>query len=295
MKHLQRSNLEIEVMSESDSFSTDDEDEEMDMAHTKVAMLSEKLHSIELLDPQTSVPSPSDCSIGTSNREKSGDPLCTPTWLLPQIDSITQLATTSSNRIRWQCSACWQHNFARVQERDRHILTHLPHWIHCPFPDCFWTGYRTYVFRVHHLEHGRLSHGPYPCPEREAFEIYDPRTLVNQIGAGTVTIDDAAAAALELVRVKAFQLRKPSLLVNQMPNKLRADSSSEGLLPVTGSEPNKPNMTEHDQDDQMMHVERHLVSDDGSAHSTSASWAAWAEEESWVEPAYRMQDQVNEE
>jgi hypothetical protein len=300
-----------------DAFSTNDEDAGIDTAQTRVAMLSERLYSLgpfggssvyflavasisrrfTTTDLQTSVPSPSHSSIGTTSSEKTnqhfpleqlpGDIFPTPVRpdLFPQIDSITPPAATSSNLRIWRCPAC-SAEYGRSQDCKRHIIRHLPYWIHCPLPQCSWTGNRIDIFRRHYAEHDH--HGPYDrVPKREAFEIYDPRELIDRIRDGTVNVDVAADIALGLVRVKAEQLQKPSLLTNPIANKYLASSSSVGSLPVTDSEPNK-------QHDQTMHVERHLVSGDGSAHGTSASWAGWAEDESWVEPAYRMQDQVNE-
>jgi hypothetical protein len=91
-------------------------------------------------------------------------------------------------------------------------------------------------------------------PEQKEIEIYDPQEFVDQMIAGTMTTDVAAAKALERVRAKADQLQKPSLLTNPTANNFRAGSSSRSL-PVTG--PNEPNMSEHVRDD-WMHVEGHL-------------------------------------
>ena len=74
--------------------------------------------------------------------------------------------------------------------------------------------------------------------KREAFEIYNAPKFVDQIIAGTMTTDVAVDKALELVRARALQLQKPSLLTNLMLKKLLAGSSSEGSLP--GDEPSEP-------------------------------------------------------
>jgi hypothetical protein len=128
-------------------------------------------------------------------------------------------------------------------------------------------------------------------PGKKEFEIYDPLVFVDQIAAGTMTIDVAEARTLEQIGTKADQLQKPSLLTKALDhwdNKSRAGSSSQGSFSVT--EPNEPSWTKHNRDDQTMHLERHLVGDDGSAHSTGA---IWIEDESWAECASRTQDQVN--
>jgi hypothetical protein len=203
--------------------------------------------------------------------------------MFPQIDNITPLAMTYSNpAYRWQCTVCLA-EFARMQDRKRHLVTHLPPGIHCPYPHCSWTSYRAEAFRRHWKDEHSVTHNR--IPRKKEFEIYDPLVLVDRITAGTMTIDVAEAIALEQIRAKANQLQKPSLLtraLDHLGNKLRAGSSSQGSLSVT--EPNES--TKHDRGDQTMHVGRHLVSD-GSASSTGASRA---EDVSWAEDARRMQD-----
>jgi hypothetical protein len=138
-----------------------------------------------------------------------------------------------------------------MQERKRHLITHLPPWIHCLYPHCSWTGHRADAFRRHW---GRDHPGNNRVPGKKEFEIYDPLEFVDQVTAGTMTIDVAEARALEQIRAKAEQLQKPSLLTKALDHKLRAGSSSQGSLSV---EPNEPSVTEHDPEDQTMHVGRH--------------------------------------
>lgn len=213
-------------------------------------------------DPQTSVlPLPS-FSIGTPNGEQTNqfclwEPILGNHFphtserpnLSSQIASNTSLATSSLNRkSRLECPAC-SAAFSQPQERKRHLIDiHLPHSIHCP-QCCSWTGSRLNAFRKHWRNHHPGDH----IPGRGEFEIYDPQGFVDQIIARTTTIDVAAAKALEQVRARADQLQKPSLLTNPMGKKLRAGSSSEGSPPVPDSEPDKPSLIEHDQDDQTMH------------------------------------------
>ena len=212
-------------------------------------------------DPQTLLPL-SRFSIGTPNREQTNQfclsgpilgNLFPPTSELPilssQIASITSLPTSSFNRPRrLECPAC-SAVFSQPHGRKRHIIDiHLPHSLHCP--QCSWTGSRTYAFWSHWR-----NHHPYfgYTPGPGEFEIYYTQGFVDQIIAGTTTVDIAAAEALEQVRAKADQLQKPSLLTNSMGKKLRAGSSSEGSPLVTDSEPDKQSLIEHDQNDQTMH------------------------------------------
>ena len=226
------------------------------MAYTRIAMLSEQLHSIEAFGElsiyilMVASLSRDDLLRQTSklNFCRHRTPLLTRRipFFLPQpdlkshrneIDSITPPTTTSSNLLsRRRCPTC-SADFVRPQDRERHLLSHLPSWIYCPFPLCTWTGYRVDALRrhwPHHNHHDPDNH----ILKREAFEIYNAPEFVDQIIAGTMTTDVAVDKALELVRAKALQLQRPSLLTNLMRKKLLAGSSSEGSLP--GDEPSEP-------------------------------------------------------
>ena len=143
--------------------------------------------------------------------------------LPPQINSTNTPATATPGNPKPQCPACGD-EFTRWQDRDRHILTHLPHWIHCPLPHCAWRGNRIKSIEVHwkrqdHLQYHE-SHGH--TLRREQFEIFDPQVFVNQIKAGTVSADNAAYQALYFVGVKAKQLQKLSMWENRWGYKLKS-------------------------------------------------------------------------
>src|SRR5713226_1803195 len=78
------------------------------------------------------------------------------------------------------CPVCLN-EFRRVQERDRHIESHLPCSILCPFKGCAWMGRRRWDFGEHwrkrHSETGQVT-------LEDAIKLYDPKALVNMILRG---------------------------------------------------------------------------------------------------------------
>ncbi|KAI9452214.1 hypothetical protein BJY52DRAFT_1294142 [Lactarius psammicola] len=81
--------------------------------------------------------------------------------------------------------------FGRLQERNRHIPSHLPYWIGCSFGACTWRGYRLDTFRNHlrneHQITGQDGHG---------YRIYDPWPLVDRIIKNPISIEDAIQLAI---------------------------------------------------------------------------------------------------
>ncbi|KAH8990326.1 hypothetical protein EDB92DRAFT_1865879 [Lactarius akahatsu] len=125
-----------------------------------------------------------------------------PTWAR-QINTAALPATTTGNPR--ECPIC--HGiFTRWQDRDRHLVTHLPHWVHCPISNCTWRGNRVRQFE----DHWGRDHGSYHIPGRKQFEIFDPQEFVNQINTGTIPAV-AAGRAIERILAKARQLQKPSM------------------------------------------------------------------------------------
>ncbi|KAI9463264.1 hypothetical protein BJY52DRAFT_74663 [Lactarius psammicola] len=132
----------------------------------------------------------------------------------PQVNSTTPPAATTPRNPK-QCPVC-QAMFRRWQECDRHLLSYLPHWIHCPLPHCSWRGNRVTAFKQHwqRRDH-RKYYESYGCsPGQERFEIYDPQEFVDQIKAGTIPVSVVAGCALFHVSTKALQLQKPSMSAN---------------------------------------------------------------------------------
>src|SRR6266576_7035331 len=63
-----------------------------------------------------------------------------------QVDAQPDEATAS---ILHGCPVC-KVAFDRVQERNRHVESYLPHSVRCPFPGCTWTGRRQWDFKKQH-------------------------------------------------------------------------------------------------------------------------------------------------
>jgi hypothetical protein len=107
------------------------------------------------------------------------------------------------------CPVC-DRRFPRVQERNRHLESYLPHSILCPFRGCTWTGRRQWDFQEHwrgkHLEAGQ-------APGEDANEIYDTGDFVRLIVSGT-PVDDVARSAFAIVPEGLRRLGKPDMRVN---------------------------------------------------------------------------------
>ena len=103
-----------------------------------------------------------------------------------------------------ECPVC-KSTFRRVQERNRHIESYLPHSIHCPTRDCHWTGRR----QSHFKEHWDRSHSKIDkAPGKELNEIYDPKVFVKLIVDGTSPVEDVARSASLKVRERLVELGK---------------------------------------------------------------------------------------
>ena len=128
---------------------------------------------------------------------------------------IQSTATTSfatSSRKRWRCPIC-SGSFSRWQELDRHKLTHVPYFMHCPLPHCSWRGNRASLFKKHwQQEDHRSYHGLYGrAPERSQIETFNPWLILDQIIHGAISLCEGETQAISLVRVKACELEKPSM------------------------------------------------------------------------------------
>ncbi|KAH9179353.1 hypothetical protein EDB89DRAFT_797858 [Lactarius sanguifluus] len=99
--------------------------------------------------------------------------------------------------------ACTHVNCGRLQELERHVLKHLPHYIYCPHPDCNWRGNRRYFLVDHYKkQHGEVLDHP------DAFTIYDGKRLAKRLVNREVTLEQATDEAEALVRTKAVELGK---------------------------------------------------------------------------------------
>jgi|SRR5712672_3419350 len=132
--------------------------------------------------------------------------------LFPQC-GVVDFSPIRKNRLReYSCPVpgCPK-SFYRSQEQKRHLLTHLPHWVHCPEPGCSWRGNRLGTFRKH-----RGSDHPSSIqePDKDQYEIYDPFPLVEEIIQGSLCIKAAENRAIAAVLMKASELDSSELCDN---------------------------------------------------------------------------------
>ena len=109
------------------------------------------------------------------------------------------------------CPNC-KKKFKRRQELKRHVLSNLPHCIHCPFPRCPWTGNRQYNFMKHIEVHPNFNSGREN--ERKESQIYDPKKLVESMASGTLAFGKAADIARSMVKTKFPKPDKAGVKVN---------------------------------------------------------------------------------
>jgi hypothetical protein len=95
----------------------------------------------------------------------------------------------------------------RMQDRKRHIRSHLPRWLQCQAPGCSWRG-----DRWEHLRDHRLKAHPSSSQESDTREsiIYDPQPFVEGI-TDNITFEIAKTIAISLVEKKAKELKKVEL------------------------------------------------------------------------------------
>jgi hypothetical protein len=109
-------------------------------------------------------------------------------------------------------------SLGRTQDQRRHLLTHLPHWIHCPVPDCLWRGDRLNAF-VRHWGNDHPS--GIQVPKEDEWKTYDPQPLMKAISEGTHCIQVAQKHAISMVKKRALELRKPELFENPWGSKCK--------------------------------------------------------------------------
>jgi hypothetical protein len=125
------------------------------------------------------------------------------------IESTTSSSESPMPVVPPKCSVCGN-KFSRMQERNRHLESYLPHSVHCPFQGCTWTGRRQWDFKGHwrgkHSEAG-------PAPGEDANEIYDPKDFVKSIVDGT-PVEEVARSAFAEVQESLKRLGKPDVGAN---------------------------------------------------------------------------------
>jgi len=114
----------------------------------------------------------------------------------------------------WGTSICPECRvaFRRVQDRNRHIESHLPHSIHCPFDGCVWTGRRQSDFKGHW---GKTHPGNAQVPGEGANQLYDPKAFVKSIIDGT-PIEKVARAAFSKIQERLTELGREEIGVGNV-------------------------------------------------------------------------------
>ena len=139
-----------------------------------------------------------------------GDSLSPPDTPNPAPDQDEMEVNAQPHEIRpstqLNCRICAA-KFGRVQERNRHIESHLPHSILCLYQACNWTGRRQWDFKEHwrrkHSEAGQV-------PKEHENEIYEPKDYVTSIVDGA-PVDEVARSAFARVQEGLRRLGKPDV------------------------------------------------------------------------------------
>ena len=121
-------------------------------------------------------------------------------------------------------------SLGRTQDKRRHLLTHLPHWLHCPAPGCNWRGDRFDVFVRHWSSNGHPS--GIQVPNEDECRIYDPQPLMRAISDSTLDIQAAQREAISMVRRRALELQKPELSDNPWGSKCKRQKNSGSMAPM---------------------------------------------------------------
>ncbi|KAI9452225.1 hypothetical protein BJY52DRAFT_1226246 [Lactarius psammicola] len=147
----------------------------------------------------------------------TGDPLYThpqpnpPVPPFPIRSTVTLRVPAAGNRLK--CPICPE-SFPRKQERDRHLLKHVPYFMHCPLPHCAWRGNRAGLFKRHWQQENHRGYHEYyghTSPGGSQIETYDPWVILDQIINGAISLREGQDRAIVLVQVKAYELQKPSM------------------------------------------------------------------------------------
>jgi hypothetical protein len=131
------------------------------------------------------------------------------------------------------CPVCLS-EFRRVQERDRHVESHLPCSILCPFKGCAWTGRRRWDFGEHqrkrHLKTGQVT-------SEDGIKLYDPKALVNMILRGT-PFHEVARLAFTMAQESLERLGKRTNVLGHNRGSRTWIGAPSALPPI----PPRPNM-----------------------------------------------------
>ncbi|KAH9047689.1 hypothetical protein EDB84DRAFT_441047 [Lactarius hengduanensis] len=98
----------------------------------------------------------------------------------------TEAPPEESQSTTGTCPSCAYVSCGRLQELERHVLKHLPHYIYCPRPDCNWRGSRRYSL----IDHYKKQHGEVlDRDSADAFTIYDGKRMAKRLVNREVTLE----------------------------------------------------------------------------------------------------------
>ncbi|KAH9054303.1 hypothetical protein EDB87DRAFT_109029 [Lactarius vividus] len=127
----------------------------------------------------------------------------------PNRRTVPSRITTTGSHLDLACAICPE-SFPRKQERNRHLLKHVPYFMHCPLPHCAWRGNRAGLFKKHwQQEDHRAYHKHYGhSPRGSQIETYDPWAILEQVINGAISPREGEDQAIFLVQMKGFELQK---------------------------------------------------------------------------------------
>lgn len=134
--------------------------------------------------------------------------------LSSQAGSIDVFPVQRRNGLPCPVSDC-PSSLGRSQEQRRHLLTHLPHWLHCPAHGCGWRGDRLHAF----MRHWGNDHPSGIRVLNDQCRTYDPQPLMKEISEGSLRIQAAQMRAISMVKKRAIELQKPELFKNPWGSK----------------------------------------------------------------------------
>ncbi|KAH9986012.1 hypothetical protein BJV74DRAFT_547811 [Russula compacta] len=146
------------------------------------------------------------------------------------LDGVSNIASKKSAPRRpardasLRCPIC-PAPLSRLQDRNRHVSTHLPHWIQCSDPSCSWRGNRWETLRRHRA---RVHPSSSQESDKQESMIYDPWPLVEGITKGTTQIKDARVSAISMVKKRALKLGKLEIWGDGWAHKIKRKTRKIG-------------------------------------------------------------------
>jgi len=138
-------------------------------------------------------------------------PCITPTVLQGRIKTQFKAPTQKrrTHRANERCPVCLA-SLGRLKDRERHVLSHLPKWLHCPNPSCPWRGDRWEALNIHR-RNAHPSNSQEQVKSDASSIIYDPWPLVKSIITNDISLEEARKRAVLMVEKRALELTKSGL------------------------------------------------------------------------------------